>query len=110
MRVQATDNGDGHSFVNADVVRVPDAEDDRPDAKHARAACAAFTAASAVTSDNHGNADATSSNVARLARSMQLSGLRDEVLAEQSAYMEACEECGDTPDPDTIEYFDAHIH
>ena len=24
--------------------------------------------------------------------------------------MEACEECGGTPDPDTVEYFDAHIH
>ena len=29
---------------------------------------------------------------------------------EQSAYLEACEECGDAPDPDTVEYFDAHIH
>ena len=41
---------------------------------------------------------------------MQLSGLRDEVMAEQSAYFEACEECGEAPDPDTVEYFDAHIH
>ena len=85
MRVQATNAGDGHSCVNADVVRVPDADDDHPDAKDARATCAAFTAASAVTSDYHGNADATSSNVARLTRFMQLFGLRDDVLAEQSA-------------------------
>ena len=103
MRVQATDHGDGHSFVNADVVHVPNADDDHPGAKDARAACAAFTAASAVTSDNHGNADATSSNVARLARSMQLSGLRDEGLLEHSAYLEACEEGGVAPGLDTVE-------
>ena len=109
MRVQATDDGDGHnlvnadvarvphnddgrrrrghSLVNADVVRVPHNDDDHPDAQDARA----------VTSDLHCNVDATSSNIARLARSMQLSGLRDEVLAEHSAFLEAGEEFGDAP-------------